>query len=1307
MKRKQRIRPSKALGLLIATSFLVGSPLAFAAETPSTTEHVTPSGETDTSVRTAANGADIVDIANPNNAGLSNNLYIDFNVGDKGLVLNNSLAGAQTSTAGWVDGNAHLNQTAHLIVNEVTSDHVTTMGGALEVGGNRADVLVANPSGIRVEGGSFINVGNATLTTGRPEYEASGALKEVRVERGNVTVNGELDARGTDRLNVLARAVKINDAIRANEARVVTGANIIDATTSAVTPIVTENKSGFALDVASVGGMYAGKILLVGTESGVGVNQSGTLSADDIAIDEAGNIYHTGSIAAKNLAITSKDSVTVKAGTLQGENSLQVKADGNIDIAGVVNTASDSSNTYAMVAKRVSENRFSESAKSVFRGATVTGGDTLLTAGGDVNFTGTAVKADALAISAGKNLTMDAGLTTYSEKSVVNQSKGSWHHCVTDATEKTSATVTTADVKNNLALYAGGDVNLYGATLHAKDIAAEAKGAFSAENVKTTDVTEQHIDIAKEGAGLLTGKTDIIKKTDTLYKGSLQSEGSLSLKGAAVVLTGVEVTGKDIGIEAGSLKVAADTTSSTVSDHAAYKRWGGIAGKDSHIVDTADRTSVGANVAGDTVTLNVAGSTDIIGSRLVGTHRASLVSGSALSIREAIERSEARSFDRTGTAFNITKAQTLNASTTDSVKESSVESTTNLSVETGDFTLSGSKLSGGDSVSVDAMNIEMKAAQGSQTTVKESFGWEKNAKVDIDLENKKATVTASLGTVKTAESKTENNLAAAQITGRDVALTGENAKLFGTKVAGDTVSLSGGTVTIGDAKTDSQTVTKERKGSATFSVGYNNGAWSAGIAGSGEGTTDTKNASTSVASEFTGGKITVQGDSVTDIGTKYAGSSVSIEAKGDYTAKAAADTTSEEMTTGGASLSLSGTTSNGASFSLTGTVSANGASMKAAASKERATQLSADEVSITSGGKLDGTFVITGKNVALSGSEVHLGTTVEESESKNVSGSGSLTVSGTVTTAGTATVDSFGVSGKGIYEHATNHRETGSTISSGNLSVVSTGDITGEGTKLTADKLEIRAEGNITFDVAEAKQTNVAVNGEGSLSGGVKDGTVSINKLPLSGSGSVLVQRKEGETLSSISGGSVALQAGGDVALSSNVKGNTTSLQAGGDVTLDGATSKEFGLKVAGAVDVSGTPVKLTGKETKDDLKKIVKDDWDNNKTFGLTIGKTGGEVAYKNKKETTKAEIAGDTLTLASGTGTPVVYATTIETNGLTPVFTQGDLTADYNHDFGLKLYVTNPTLKNFAEAVKAGDWLKGGTSAFPVEADAHLTWE
>lgn len=127
-------------------------------------------GSTSTTIDTAPNGVPIVNIANPNPGGLSHNSYRQFNVDPSGLILNNADRNVVgTQIGGQILGNPNLKQPARIILNEVTSTRPSALNGFTEVAGQGADVVIANPNGISVNGAGFINVPRVTLTTGVPD----------------------------------------------------------------------------------------------------------------------------------------------------------------------------------------------------------------------------------------------------------------------------------------------------------------------------------------------------------------------------------------------------------------------------------------------------------------------------------------------------------------------------------------------------------------------------------------------------------------------------------------------------------------------------------------------------------------------------------------------------------------------------------------------------------------------------------------------------------------------------------------------------------------------------------------------------------------------------------------------------------------------------------------------------------------------------------------------------------------------------------------------------------------------------------
>ena len=268
----------------------------------------------------ARNGMTVVNINTPNDKGLSHNQYDAFNVDHKGLILNNANRPVNTELAGYIMGNPNLvGPTANTILNEVTGTGATSMNGALEVAGNKAHVIIANPNGISVNNGTFINASSATLTTGNPIIN-NGSITGYQVQQGSITVGEKgLNASKTARTDMLAEAVQLNGKVWAQDAQVVTGKNAIsvDATGTVTNVSKTGESTPIGLDVAAIGGMYANSMYLVGTNDGFGVNNQGVLSAQNkLTVDSTGKLQNTGTIAATDADVTTKSFEQMNRGKL-------------------------------------------------------------------------------------------------------------------------------------------------------------------------------------------------------------------------------------------------------------------------------------------------------------------------------------------------------------------------------------------------------------------------------------------------------------------------------------------------------------------------------------------------------------------------------------------------------------------------------------------------------------------------------------------------------------------------------------------------------------------------------------------------------------------------------------------------------------------------------------------------------------------------------------------------------------------------------------------------------------------------------
>ena len=294
----------------------------------------------------------IINIVKPDGNGLSHNKFTDFNVAGNGIVFNNHTGSAQYNShlAGALNANANLQgNAAKLILTEVTGTGKTNMNGMLEIAGTKADLVIANPNGIVGKGFGFINVGRATLTTGMPDWGADGKLNGFSVAKGTIDIQnaGLTEDQRTnyrpDKLDIMARAIKINDELWANEAiNVVAGSNEVKYNTDGSLEVhkttATAEKPQVALDVAALGGMYAGRIMLVGTEKGLGMNIGGSLKAqENLSITNDGRIVFTKNAGSSNTA-----------DGLSNKDYTSLTSDGNV----MVNSTEDIENSSVITAQK-------------------------------------------------------------------------------------------------------------------------------------------------------------------------------------------------------------------------------------------------------------------------------------------------------------------------------------------------------------------------------------------------------------------------------------------------------------------------------------------------------------------------------------------------------------------------------------------------------------------------------------------------------------------------------------------------------------------------------------------------------------------------------------------------------------------------------------------------------------------------------------------------------------------------------------------------------------------------------------------
>ncbi|ACX88282.1 filamentous hemagglutinin family outer membrane protein [Pectobacterium parmentieri WPP163] len=361
-----------------------------------------------TALDKAGNGVPVINIATPNSAGISHNQYHDFNVDKPGLILNNGTEQLNpTQLGGLIQNNPNLKgKAADAIINEVVSTNRSTLAGYLEVGGKQASVIVANPNGITCDGCGFINTPQVTLTTGKPQLDAQGNLQRIDVTRGDITLTGQgLDASKSDYLSLISRTAQINAGLNANDARIVLGANQVDAAGKVtVQDGAVNNTVKVALDTGALGGMYTNRIKLVSSDKGVGVN-IGNLSArsGDITLSANGKLS-LGDAVAQGTIQADADALALQ-GKQQAGSALTLQAKQDIALQGATLRAGHDIDLQSGGALTAQNSAISAGVDA--QGA-VKSGNQLSIKSDSVTVAGTQLAAGKVVVDAGKSLQQDA-----------------------------------------------------------------------------------------------------------------------------------------------------------------------------------------------------------------------------------------------------------------------------------------------------------------------------------------------------------------------------------------------------------------------------------------------------------------------------------------------------------------------------------------------------------------------------------------------------------------------------------------------------------------------------------------------------------------------------------------------------------------------------------------------------------------------------------------------------------------------------------------------------------------------------------
>lgn len=523
-------------------------------------------------VDAAGNGVPLVHIAPPTAAGISRNGYQRLDVDTRGLILNNSARNVQTQLGGWVGGNPQLGYVpARVIVNEVLGPDPSSLKGAIEVAGQRADVVISNPNGLSCDGCSFIDTGRATLSTGVPQYDARGALTGFDVRRGSITVGSlGLDVRALDQLDLFARGLILQGQVSAQALMSVIGPNQIGYAATGVQPgAVAQAGQGdaplFAVDIGAMGGGVAGRVYLVATEKGLGVNSSGRLAAleGELVLTADGNLDLKDTYARDGMRLGSSEDMRLTGTTMAGgavsDGASSPNATGNpaadmhlqaggvlaqaglLDASGVVDVQAGGLEHTGTSIQRAdtAPMRWTISSDAANSGKLWSAGALQLQAGRYIDTSG---QLNALGV-----LTLQAGSIT---------ATGSQWYAGANAQLQATA----------------GDFSATGLTVHAlQDLQLGAAGLFASQDGAWQADGAAHVQAAnvRNGARFTTSTSLDVVAAGRLENtnGQWGSDGALTLTATQVDNHGGVVAGEDTRIQAASI----DNTQGTISARGALR----------------------------------------------------------------------------------------------------------------------------------------------------------------------------------------------------------------------------------------------------------------------------------------------------------------------------------------------------------------------------------------------------------------------------------------------------------------------------------------------------------------------------------------------------------------------------------------------------------------------------------------------------------------------------------------------------------------------------------------------------------------
>lgn len=745
----------------------------------------------------AQNGAQIVNIVAPNQKGLSHNTYGNYNVDNHGAVLNNALTAGNSHLAGHLNANNKFHgQAAKVILNEVITRNPSLLLGKQEVFGMAADYVLANPNGITCNGCGFINTSKESLVVGKPLVEQGKLNGYTTMNNTQSLVVGNKGIQGNQVLNMIAPKISIQgNATATDTINAISGQNTINAQGA----VITSNQQHVGnLDSYYLGSMQAGKINLVNTDAGSGINLSGNLHANNLLTADA-----KGRIDVEGAKLQGGD-ISLSAQKLNIHGKFKQSDDNWADPENYKNYRGQIDHTKSSHSERLVQTEIAG------KGITLVGyGDNHITAA-DINGTDIEIK--------GGKVTLDAQRLNNIDNERDHRWLYTWDHNDSNMTRQSLQKTTSVHAKNQLTIHSNkSDVDMVAAKLNANEVHINAARNIHINGTIAENVSEHTLTRKNEGKGLLTGRVSQIDREQTYIASDINGENDVTLHAGGNLLTlGAQIhSGGDIrATSQKDINIATGAASKYTSAENHFNSWGGIGGGADATKAHDETITTATNMTADgKILLSGENGVAITGS-IVNAKQGGFVQSSKGTVRvdSATNKSSDSLSTRSGGAFNITGYSNSELTHQQQASGSSVKSDTNLTLDgNSHVNVTGSDISAKDNLNINSNgNINIQAGKTETHIVKDntSLHGTGHAKKVSDKQ-----YSAGVGVEHTHHHEDTKNITHndAKINGGNIEINaGSDVAINGSKVTstGNT-NIAGNNVTIGSVQDTSNKETTD------------------------------------------------------------------------------------------------------------------------------------------------------------------------------------------------------------------------------------------------------------------------------------------------------------------------------------------------------------------------------------------------------------------------------------------------------------------------------------------------------------------